>query len=482
MSVVTGRALAFAVVVIGLNSLGFVQAEDPKNAAPDEPPVTELLVSPAAEPVPALKFRLLPPFSEQTPGNAALDYERLLSGGYAHLDEKRVSPWIAMPVNKLPLNDVQVALKDCGPLFAGLEMASHRELCDWQLPLSQYGFRTHITQFQELRIAAKGLVLKARLQIAHDDLIGALSSMRTIFKLSRNLNEARLLVTTLIGCGALSQTTETLEAFIQHPKAPNLYWALTDLPFPLMDSRSAVELEGLAMDYEYPQLAVFRSRRLNPDEARRLSDEMLKLWVRDVNESVASIGKTFEGAQQRFASAAKAANEKQILLDAGWSKADVAAMPPEQSAWLISDCHWRIYRDDLFKWAGVPASQRATGTHRAEQQLKKLLSVENNPLADFELARLAPSADVCYASVDRRDRAIALFRVIEALRLHAAAHNGELPSSLDQVDSVPIPIDSTTGKAFHYHRAGDGVASLQTPPLQTNNRFYGRHFRIRVRK
>jgi hypothetical protein len=93
-----------------------------------------------------------------------------------------------------------------------------------------------------------------------------------------------------------------------------------------------------------------------------------------------------------------------------------------------------------------------------------------------------PSIEIFYASVDRRDRAVALLRVIEALRLYAAAHQGALPSSLDKVDAVPIPLDPTTGKPFVYHLAEGGVASLETPPIHPNNRFYGRHFVIRVRK
>jgi hypothetical protein len=484
----TGRAVAFAALATAsLLVPGLLRAEEPKAAPPDEPPVTPLVISPAAEPVPALKYQLLAPLGEQTHGNGALDYERAMNQNPPAFDEKKLNSWLELPPDRLPSKEVEAALKVYAPLFAGLELASQRDQCNWELPVSRDGFNTRVEQFQVIRVAAKGLALRARLQIAHDDLAGALSSMSTIFKLGRDCNQGHLLITAIIGCAAAAQNTDTLEAFVQRPQAPNLYWALTDLPSPLIDIRPAIDLEALAIDYEFPQLAVFRSRRLSADEARRLSDELLKRWVRDVNAMVppvvlAPVGKTFEEARTRFASAAKAANDKQILLDAGWSKADVAAMPAEQVAWLISDYHWRVYRDEHFKWAGVPQPQRSSGVRQAEQRLKEFLAAEGNPLADFELVKFMPAGGTLYASVDRRDRAIALFRVVEAIRLYAAAHQGALPSALDKIDAVPIPRDPTTGKPFLYHLAGDATASLETPALHPNNRFYGRHFVIRVRK
>src|SRR5947209_11700103 len=50
-------------------------------AAAQEPelPVKKLTVSPAAAPVPALKYELLPELKDTTPGNAALLYYRAFS-------------------------------------------------------------------------------------------------------------------------------------------------------------------------------------------------------------------------------------------------------------------------------------------------------------------------------------------------------------------------------------------------------------------
>jgi hypothetical protein len=463
------------------------EKSQPANLPPapaDEPPVVRLVVSPAAEPVPALKYRLLPTLAEQTPGNAALDYSRALNRDMPRLNQaqvNRANSWLDLPLDRLPVKELETTLAEYARALTDLEHAAHREMCDWQLPISREGFSTNLDDFQNLRIPARILALKARLQIARGDLDGALSTIATTFKVSRDCNQGRLFITSLIACAIAGINCDTVQAFIQQPQAPNLYWALTDLPSPLIECREALNVEGMAVDYEFPQLAVFRSRRLSAEEARHQSDELLARWFRDTKPFDEGGPKTLEEARAKFASVARAANDKQALLDAGWSKADVAAMAPEQIAWLISDRHWRICRDELVKWAGVPAPQALAGTQRSQERFKEFLSAETNPLADFEFVKFMPTTAILGA-VARRDRVIALLRVIEALRMHAATHQGKLPSTLEAIEAVPIPVDALSGKPFAYRLNADGTADLETPAVHPNNRVYGRHFVIQVRK
>ena len=93
----------------------------------------------------------------------------------------------------------------------------------------------------------------------------------------------------------------------------------------------------------------------------------------------------------------------------------------------------------------------------AEQRLK---SVKARPLA--VLAELQPSIMNCIDVQMRLDRRVAALRVVEAIRLYAASHDGKLPEGLNQVTEVPVPEDPATGKAFEYRR--DGAASVLTLP------------------
>ena len=41
------------------------------------------------------------------------------------------------------------------------------------------------------------------------------------------------------------------------------------------------------------------------------------------------------------------------------------------------------------------------------------------------------------------------------MRLDAAAHDGKLPASLDEIKDVPLPVDPVNGQPFDYRVAGD---------------------------
>ena len=81
------------------------------------------------------------------------------------------------------------------------------------------------------------------------------------------------------------------------------------------------------------------------------------------------------------------------------------------------------------------------------------------------------------------DRKFALFATIEALRLYAAEHNGDLPRSLAAIQEVPLPLDPVTGKSFHYELNGP-TATLSAPPpaSQTPNMGNTVTYQLRIRK
>ena len=72
-------------------------------------------------------------------------------------------------------------------------------------------------------------------------------------------------------------------------------------------------------------------------------------------------------------------------------------------------------------------------------------------------------------------------RVIEALRIYAASHDGRLPDKLDDVKEVPIPNDPGTGKPFEYSRDGDTatlISQIPNDPYPNN----GIRYRVTIRK
>ena len=67
---------------------------------------------------------------------------------------------------------------------------------------------------------------------------------------------------------------------------------------------------------------------------------------------------------------------------------------------------------------------------------------------------LLPAVHSCKQAETRINWRIAQLRVLEALRLYAAAH-GQLPDRLAEINEVPIPVNPYDGKPFTYRRDAD---------------------------
>jgi hypothetical protein len=81
----------------------------------------------------------------------------------------------------------------------------------------------------------------------------------------------------------------------------------------------------------------------------------------------------------------------------------------------------------------------------------------------------------------RLERKLAALRAIEALRMHAAVHGGQLPNKLHEVTIVPVPNDPGTGQPFEYQREGQSATLISRIPgekLETT----GLRYRITIRK
>jgi hypothetical protein len=448
-----------------------------------EIPTVSLTLSPAVEPVPALKYRLVPPLGERTKGNAALAYYRaiVLSAPLAHEPEiskfvnDKLEPWLEMPPDKLPKLDVANALRRYESVFKELKRASLYDHCEWQIPLESDGIETLLAEFQDLRQPARMVALRARFQIARGDFEGALESLRANYQLSGNVGKARLLITLLIGRAVAHINAAQLETLVQQPTAPSLYWALTELPSPLVDFRVAIEMEVRLPEYSFPEIVTFGSRPLSRKESRRLSDRLLQRWL-GINDA----GDTIEEARSRFALAAVAgySADKQTLIAAGRPKAEVEAMPVEQVVWLASYYRWQVWGQDLAKWTFLPFPQQKAGYERTWRKFAHVAGERRE--SPFEFVNLLPAIGAGMEAIGRTDREVALLRVVEALRLHAHAHGGTLPESLDKIDVVPIPVDPMTGDPFNY-RLNDDTAVLETAPA-FNSKWMGRRYVIRMRK
>ena len=112
----------------------------PAAAPTDAPETIELTVAAAAEPRPALKYRLTPTPSERTPGNAATV---LLPGDPATNDaasehwqeyDEHQEAWLAKDRRDVSQGgSAEVAAVATEHVLSQLKTATYREYCDWDL-------------------------------------------------------------------------------------------------------------------------------------------------------------------------------------------------------------------------------------------------------------------------------------------------------------------------------------------------------------
>ena len=235
-----------------------VAAPAPAQAPAEAEPI-KLTLSPAAVPSPALKYVLLPEVKDQSPGNAALEYYRAFSPEWwGHIRQPKtwetISNALQTPLNDLPRKNL--AWLEGSTMLRQVERASRREYVDWGMAerLRREGFNLLLPDVQSLRQIGTLLAVRTRLEIAEGRYDKAVYTLQTGLALARHVGEGVTLIQDLVGMAIAKLMIAQLEEMIQQPDAPNLYWALTELPRPFFDLRKALQGEKMGLYTDLPEL------------------------------------------------------------------------------------------------------------------------------------------------------------------------------------------------------------------------------------
>lgn len=433
-------------------------------APPEE--VIRVVIRPAAAPVPALKYQFLTTYRDQIPGNAVIYYGRAAQMGMKNLGgpEEKVWTWMEMPLKDLPREEVRLLLRPYHNVFRELERAARCDRCDWQL---REGIRTQGLSFlfpeiQKLREFSNLLTLRARLEMAEGHFHEAVRTLRTGFTMARHASQAETLISSLVGYAIAQQMADQATDLIQISGAPNLYWAITDLPQPFIDLRVSLQSERMLVSGLFSPLAEagidIRTTPLSHQQLQVVIEGMGHLFDDGHSRETTSlrlalIGMTAKGYPEA----------KEFLLAQGMAAETVEAMPRLQVVLIFALAEYDRLFDEMIKWQGISYWQARPGLEKAERGLKeekiKAGVLGRIPLASY----LIPAVQKVFFATTRLDRKLAALRSIEAIRLYAAGHDGRLPAALSEITEVPIPIDPVTGKDFDY-KMEDGKAVLSAPP------------------
>jgi hypothetical protein len=430
-----------------------------------------LSVSPAPAPRPALRYRLLPELKEMNPGNPILGYMRCMLEQQRFFFDKEAfehrEKLLAMPLKELPAQELQ----DYGRFaLRQTDRAARLDNPDWQILLKfkSDGINLLLPEVQQIRGLARALVVRFRAEIALGRFDDAIRTAQTMFAMSRHLGEHPTFIGDLVGIAIANMTIGPLEEMLEQPGCPNLFWALTSMPSPLVSLEKGMEGERLIMWWVFRDLPA----------STPMSAVQLKTFIASLDPLFDSAGGNTPKSSLRAWLDARTKDEKKLtaarhrLVECGIPEERLLRFPPDQVILLDEKRECDERSDDLFKTTILPIWQ-------VEATIAQLKSNKEPALfADL----LLPATQAVHRSRGRLEQRIALLRHVEALRAYAADHNGTLPAKLSDV-SVPLPDDPFTGKPFRYEVNG-GSAHLRGshPSGEEKNVHFNLHYEISLQK
>ncbi len=451
---------------LGLSSTG--QETPTKSAQTPERKVHErkpgdlitLRVAPRAEPRPAFRYRLLPTIDELQHGNAVPGYLRMMTSATMakHLsDDQRAKMLdvLALPAEEFKKQDQWKEWLLTSPVWAHFDESARRSYVDWQIEgsLRRDAIGALLPDIQDFRPLSRLIALRIRYQMAAGDWPGVFISFKTGFAMARHVSNCPCLISALTGTAQTFELLERVQELQQNPDAPNVYWALSDLPDPLLDYRLAWQGEGWFIELILPGMVNLsqpaKTRVLSADEINRVHQsfqETLKVGVQNGDF------KLKEGFDLNRAAAQAASEAKKSLEAFGVPAQTVAAMTGLQRYFAYSIVEHRKLYDDARKWTYLPYAELHK---RLGDQITRLNQVkEKDELGLLVSSLMMPAIQKVVDTEFRVKQRIAAMRVIEALRLHAA-QTGKWPGTLEEITQVPIPIDPFSNRPFRYEFKGD---------------------------
>jgi hypothetical protein len=443
-------------------------------AEPAEPTetVVRMKVQPMAAPKPALKYQLLPELSEMNPGNPVLGYLKCFGDQnnffFGEVPASERNRWLEMPLKDLPVDKLR---HYGGWALRSADSAARLDTPDWQilLHLQRDGARALLPEVQQMRSLASCLKVRLRGEIADRRFDDAIVTAKTLLAMARHIDKHPTIVARMVGATvARVFALDPLEEMIQQPGCPNLYWALANLPDPLIDVQGAADGERSIFDRELSLI----------DETEPMTDAQLQKAI----QLLVDLFPLVPGRWQGFSGQLDACVKDQARVDAargrltesGTSAEKTKQFPPAQVILLDEKRAYQSLRDDVLKYASLPYWQAEPML--AENQQKAL-----NPKETL-LAPLSKQVLAARMRLTLLDQRIALLRCVEALRIYAADHDGKLPVQLDDVP-VPLPVDPVTGKAFSYKLDGATATLHGTPPRgKEKDTAYNRRYEVNIQK
>src|SRR5205807_9171762 len=150
-----------------------------------------------------------------------------------------------------------------------------------------------------------------REEVAQHRFDDALVTAKTMFAMSRHMGEHPTLIGDLVGFAIANVAIVPLEEMLEQPGCPNLYWALTNLPNPLVPMERGLEGERLLITSELHDLD--DSAPMSAEQIRKLIQHIDKIRELDQNSAKSKDGtRTLVNARAKDPTALAAARQRLV--------------------------------------------------------------------------------------------------------------------------------------------------------------------------
>lgn len=429
---------------------------------PTEP--IRLTIYPAAEPDVPFRYTLLPEYTDQIKANAAVYLGKVTAEESVFFNNKEIwdniDRWGDASLEELRKENARLPITD-----TYIHEAARCTYCDWQLPLGREPYAMILLpEIQQQRQFVRMMAAAARIHIANGEYDEALRLLKSSLAHGRHVAAGgETYVNGLVGVATSHTVHEQLMELVQQPDAPNLYWALARLPRPVIDLRNAIDVEVKMLKLSLLGVDRLERQVVTRDEARELMIQYVNL-ARYLDDSgnyypITDRSKAVEDAvdelvERTFVSA------KATLAASDEFGESLDTMPKEQIVLLqvLRDFDRATRQASKAFFVDCPRAQQllAAEIQRLEESVDQTgyaVKVNQNSVVAIRAARLA---------IAKNNRRFALLRLIEALRIYGASHDGQLPEKLEDISEVPVPDDSVTARPFDYQLDG-GKATIRSP-------------------
>ena len=304
---------------------------------------------------------------DQKPGNAAVHYGKVTAEEIRFFSDREIleniDRWQQTPLEEL--RDGKLNLPTGGAIEGSIRRGAHCRFCDWQLPIGDVPFyEMPLPEIQhDVQFWSHSQCPMRGMQIADGEFADAVESLQCGYSLGRHVAAGETIVNGLVGVAIREIMSRQVLDFVQQPKAPNLYWALTILPRPLIDVNDAVDVETMGVELSFPDLHDLHTAVRTAGEWRELFHHFAQEVIEQIRSGESLEPLSADELDQRCERLLQIAKES--LVAGGLPAETVAAMPLHQIALLYSLQTYHQLLDDAIKYYYLPFPDASVGIDTA---------------------------------------------------------------------------------------------------------------------